>query len=202
MFRNYLKIAWRNIVRRKGHAFINIGGLAVGIAVCLLIFIIVQFELSFDNYHQKKDQIYRVLTEYHHENEPEPFTGSGVPYPLPVAMKSTIPQIEEVSSIFSVEGIQIQVLDKTGKSTKKFKEDDGVFFAEPSLFAIFDFEWLAGAASSLQQPNSVVLTRETADKYFGSWENAMGRTIKADNTELLKVTGSSGKHPSKYGSSI
>jgi len=163
--------------------------MAVGIAACLLIFIIVQFELSFDNYHKKKDHIYRVLTEYHHESEPEPFTGSGVPYPLPAAIKSAVPQIEEVTSLFVVEGIQIQVLDKTGKSAKKFMEDDGVFFAEPSLFSIFDFKWLSGVSSSLQQPNSVVLTRETANKYFGRWENAIGRTIKVDNTELLKVTG-------------
>ena len=189
MYKNHLKIAWRNLVRRKGHTVINIGGLAVGIAVCLLIFIIIEFELSFDNYHAKKDRIYRVLTEYHHESEPEPFTGSGVPYPLPGAIKANIPQVEEVSSIFLVEGTQIQVLDGTGKTTKKFKEADGVFFAEPSLFRIFDFAWLAGSAGSLHQPNSVVLTRETADRYFGSWKNAMGGTIKTNNTELLKVTG-------------
>jgi putative ABC transport system permease protein len=66
MFKNYLKIAWRNLVRNKSYTAINVTGLAVGIAVCMVIFIIIQFQTSFDTFHSKKDRIYRVLTEYHH----------------------------------------------------------------------------------------------------------------------------------------
>ncbi len=189
MFKNYLKIAWRNIIRRKGHAVINIGGLAVGMAVCLIIFIIIQFELSFDGYHQKKDRIYRVLTEFHHENVPEPFTGYGVPYALPSELKAAMPQIEKSSVIFSANNTQFQVLDESGNSVKKFKEEDGVLFTEPELFGIFDFEWLAGSPASLKEPNHVVLSRETAERYFGDWEMAMGKSIKANNSELVEVTG-------------
>lgn len=189
MFKNYIKIAWRNLVRRKGHALINIGGLAVGIAVCLLIFFIVQFERSFDNYHTKKDQIYRVLTEFRSETEPEPTTNSGVPFALPRELKTAIPQIDNVATVFAIYDIQIQVLDASGNTSKKFKEETGTFFTEPSLFDILNFDWLAGDATSLKDPNNVVLTKEIAEKYFGSWEKAMGKIIKVNNYLMLRVTG-------------
>jgi len=195
MFINYFKIAWRNLTRRKGHALINIGGLAVGIAVCLLIFIIVEFELSFDNYHQKKDRIYRVLTEMHHSTVPEPFTNSGVPYALPAILQKDIPQIEESSVVLAMNESQFQILDEDGKVVKKFKEDNGVLFTEPSLFDIFDFEWLAGDATSLKDPFNVVLVKETADKYFGNWRKAMGKTIMANNSQIFKVAGIIGSIP-------
>ncbi|WP_339925265.1 ABC transporter permease [uncultured Cyclobacterium sp.] len=188
MYRNYLKIAWRNLTRRKGHALINIGGLAIGIAVCILIFIVVQFELSFDDYHQKKDRIYRVLTEYHHANTPV-FYGAAIPYALPEGIKSALPQIEKVAAFYAERNTQLLIVDDSGKTTNKFKEKSGVFVTEPNLFDIYDFEWLAGNASVLKDPNNVVLSRETAIKYFGRWEEAMGKTIKWNNKELLKVTG-------------
>lgn len=189
MFKNYIKIAWRNLIRRKGHALINIGGLAVGIAVCLLIFFIVQFELSYDNYHIKKDEIYRVLTEFRSETEPEPSTNSGVPFALPRELKRTIPQIDEVATIFAAYDVQIQVLDATGNTSKKFKEETGIFFTEPSLFNILDFVWLAGDVASLENPNNVVLSEDVAEKYFGDWKTAMGKTIKVNNDLLLRITG-------------
>ncbi len=194
MFKNYLKIAWRNLTRRKGHAFINIGGLAVGIAVCLLIFIIVQFELSFDNYHQKKDRIYRVLTEYHHPNT-DVFYGVSNPYALPQDIKIALPQLEEVAAFYAAGNSQILVIDEAGNTTKKFKEKNGVYVSQPSLFDIFDFQWLAGSPTSLRDPNNVILTKETAIKYFGSWEAAMGRNLKWNNTDLLRVTGILGEVP-------
>src|SRR6202012_3773095 len=79
MFRNYFKIAWRNLVRNKSYAAINITGLAVGIAVCMVIFIIIQFQTSFDNFHARKDRIYRVLTEYHHAETGRVSYGKDVP---------------------------------------------------------------------------------------------------------------------------
>jgi len=162
--------------------------LAVGIAVCLLIFVIIQFDLSYDDYHQKKDKIYRVLTEYHH-NEPEIFYGKGVPYALPEAIKTAIPQIEESAVVFMDRDTQIIVLDDDGHSLSKFKEPTGVFFTEPGLFSIFDFKWLAGTPDSLKDPNSVVLSKETAIKYFGGWQQAIGKNIKWNNEEVLNVSG-------------
>ena len=73
------------------YTIINIAGLAVGIAVCVMIFIIIQFQTSFDNFHSKKDRIYRVLTEYHHADAANIFYGKGVPYPMPEGLKATFP---------------------------------------------------------------------------------------------------------------
>jgi ABC-type antimicrobial peptide transport system permease subunit len=189
MIKNYFKIAFRSLVRRKNYAIINIAGLATGIAICLVMFMIIRYEMSFDDYHKKKDRIYRVLTEYHHADAPDIFYGKGVPSPLPSALKTNFPQAEKIAAVYSEKNDQIQVLDDNGSVTKKFKEESGVFFTEPSLFDIFDFKWLAGNASSLKNPNSVVLTKTIAEKYFGDWEFAMGKLIKWSNKDVLKVEG-------------
>lgn len=189
MIENYFKTAFRNLLRRRNYAIINITGLAAGIAICLVIFIVIRYETSFDNYHKRKDRIYRVLTEYHHADAPDIFYGKGVPSPLPAALKNNLAQAEKVATVYSEGNDQIQVLDDNGQSIKKFKEEHGVFFTEPSLFDIFDFKWLAGNTSSLKNPNSVVLTKSIAEKYFGDWEFAIGKNIKWNNREILKVTG-------------
>jgi putative ABC transport system permease protein len=189
MIKNYFKTAFRNLLRRKNYAIINIAGLAAGIAICLVIFIVIRYEMSFDNYHKKKDRIYRVLTEYHHADSPDIFFGKGVPSPLPAALKTNFPQAEKVAPVYSEGNDQIQVLVDNGQPVKKFKEEHGVFFTEPSLFDIFDFKWMAGNAASLKNPNSAVLTKTIAEKYFGDWQFAIGKTIKWNNKEILKVTG-------------
>src|SRR6478672_2125643 len=101
MFKNYLKTAGRNLVRNKNYTIINIAGLAVGIAVCMAIFIIIQFQTSFDNFHSKKERIYRVLTEYHHADAANIFYGQGVPLPMPQGLRATFPQIEQVATIYT-----------------------------------------------------------------------------------------------------
>ena len=193
MIKNYFKTAFRNLVRNKNYAIINISGLAAGIAICLVMFIVIRYEMSFDNYHKKKDRIYRVLTEYHHADSPDIFYGKGVPAPLPTALKTNFPQVERIAPVYSEGNDQIQVLNDNGETIKKFKEEKGVFFTEPSLFDIFDFKWLAGSASSLKNPNSVVLTKSIAEKYFGdgpdSYRDAIGKSLKWNNRDVLKVTG-------------
>src|SRR6476646_3089044 len=139
MLKNYFKTAFRNLVRRKNYTIINIAGLAAGITICLVLFLVIRYEMSFDNYHQRKDRIYRVLTEYHHADAPDIFYGKGVPSPLPAALKANFPQAEKVAANYSENKNQIQVLDDNGQVIKKFKEEKGVFFTEPSLFDIFDF---------------------------------------------------------------
>ncbi len=192
MFKNYFKTAFRNLTRNKNYTIINICGLAIGIAVCMMIFIIIQFHSSFDDFHSNKDRIYRVLTEYHHADSKELFNGKGVPFPLPKTLKAAFPQIEKVASIYSDEGDQILILDNNGNTVKKFKEQKGVFFADASLFNIFNYPLLAGSYNSLKDPNNVLLSKETAEKYFGNWKTAIGKTLKiatAYSTDNLKVTG-------------
>jgi len=189
MFKNYFKTAFRNLTRNKNYTIINIAGLAVGIAVCMAIFIIIQFQTSFDNFHSKKDHIYRVLTEYHHADAADIFYGPGVPLPMPQGLRTAFPQIEQVATIYTEGNDQLLVLDNSGQTVKKFKEEKGVFFTEPSFFNIFDFPLLAGSYSTLKDPNNVLLTKETAEKYFGDWKSAIGKVIKWNNSEVLKVTG-------------
>lgn len=197
MFKNYLKIALRNLTCNKSYAAINVTGLAVGIAVCMMIFIIIQYQTSFDNFHSKKDRIYRVLTEYHHADAANIVYGKDVPFPMPTGLKTVFPQIEQVAPIFASQNDQLLIPDNNGTTVKTFKEQRGVFFTEPSFFKIFDLPLLAGSYASLKDPNNVLLTKEIAEKYFGNWKSVMGKTIKLEaggyifehGTEILKVSG-------------
>jgi putative ABC transport system permease protein len=191
MIKNYFKTAFRNLARNKNYTIINIAGLATGIAVCMMIFIIIQFQTSFDNFHSKKDRIYRVLTEYHHADAANIFYGKGVPYPMPKGLKAAFPQIEKLTPVYADHNVQVLVLNDKEMPVKKFKEDAGIFFTEPSFFDIFDFPLLAGSYASLKDPNNVLLTKEIAEKYFGDWKTAMGKSIKLKSfsADVLKVSG-------------
>ncbi len=203
MLKNYFKTAFRSFTRNRNFTIINIAGLAVGIAVCMMIFIIIQFQTSFDNFHSKKDRIYRVLTEYHHADAANIFYGQDIPFPLPKGFKTAFSQIEQVAPIFSSQNDQLLIPDDNGTVIKTFKEQRGVFFTEPSFFKMFDFPLLAGSYASLKDPNNVFLTKEIAEKYFGNWKTAMGKTIKlqlggfmfAHGTDILKVSGILGTIP-------
>jgi putative ABC transport system permease protein len=197
MFKNYLKIAWRNLTRNKSYAAINITGLAVGIAVCMVIFIIIQYQTSSDNFHAKKDRIYRVLTEYHHVESGNISYGKDLPFPMPLGLKTGFSQIEQVAPVFASHDDEVLLPDDNGTTTKEFKEQRGVFFTGPSFFKIFDFPLLAGSYASLKDPSNVLLTKEIAEKYFGDWKTAIGKTIKLKaggyifehGTDVLKVSG-------------
>lgn len=189
MIKNYFKTAFRNLVRNKNYTIINIAGLAIGIASCLLIFLIIHFETSFDNFHKNKDRIYRIVTA---SQTPQGTNyEAGVPFPTAAALRLDYPQLKQVADIIGVFGTQITVInnDKTA-SVKKFKEKNGLYFAEPQLFKIFNFQWLAGDPNTaLSEPNTVVLTQNAAEKYFGNWQNAIGKSIEYENKNILKVTG-------------
>ena len=188
MIRNYFLSVFRNLSRHFTYTVINLAGLTTGIAVCLVIFVIIRFEASFDGFHAKADRIYRVLTEYHHDGGPV-FYGAAAPGALPTIIKTVFPDLKKSSGIYASGDDQVIVPGDKGQVEKKFKEKTGVFAVEPDFFDIFDFPWLAGdPASSLKDPHSAVLTKETAEKYFGDWKTALGRAIKVSGT-LMKVTG-------------
>jgi putative ABC transport system permease protein len=197
MFKNYFKTAFRSLTRNRDYTIINIAGLAVGIAVCMMIFIIIQFQTSFDNFHTKKDRIYRVLTEYHHADAANIVYGKDVPFPMPTGLKTSFPKIEQVAPIYASQNDQLLIPGNNGNTEKIFKEQRGVFYTAPSFFKMFDFPLLAGSYESLKDPNNVLLTKEMAEKYFGDWKTAMGKTIKLQEggfmfehgTEVLKVSG-------------
>lgn len=197
MIKNYFKTAFRSLMRNRNYTVINIVGLAVGIAVCMTIFIIIQFQTSFDNFHAKKDRIYRVLTEYHQEDAANISYGKDVPFPMPTGLKTAFPELEQVTPVFASHDDQLLIPDDNGTTLKTFKEANGVFYTEPSFFKMFDYPLLSGSYESLKNPNNVLLTKEIAEKYFGDWETAIGKTIKLEaggyifehGTETLKVSG-------------
>lgn len=197
MLKNYLKTAYRSLLRKKSYALINIAGLAVGVAVCLMIYIVIQLQTSFDDFHSNKKRIYRILTESHHAGDAAISKVKDVPFPLPAVLKKSFSQIDKVAPIFASHDDQLLIPDINGTSVKAFKEAKGVFFTEPSFFSMFDFPLLAGSYESLKEPNNVLLVKEVAEKYFGDWKTAIGKSIKLQvggylfehGTELLKVSG-------------
>src|SRR6478736_6353991 len=139
MLKNYFRISFRNLNRNKGYTIINILGLSMGIAICLLIFVVISFESGFDQFHKNKNRIYRILTEYHHSDSKEIFYGRGVPFAFPNAIRSNFKQVEETAPVFADNDVQMNIPGVDNMISKKFKEEHGVFYVTPGFFKIFDF---------------------------------------------------------------
>jgi putative ABC transport system permease protein len=158
MLKNYFKIAFRNLWRKRAYSFINVAGLAVGMACCFLIFLYVHFELSYDRFHQKADRIYRVVGDL--KSSTETLHWYVTPGPLARSIKSEFPQVQEVTRF-----INGSVLIQKGHF--KFSETQSIW-ADSSIFSVFDFPLLYGdPRTALKEPNSVVLSETAAVKYFG-----------------------------------
>jgi predicted permease len=187
MLKNYFKTAWQNLRSHKAYAAINTIGLAVGIAACLLIFLLIQYETSFDNFHRNKERIYRVVAVTQTQDGINYSKGSALP--VAEGLRIDYPQLEHVARIYARRDQQITLPDdKANTSQKKFKGN--VFYAEPEFFDIFNFPFLAGnSKTALSEPNTVVLTQEIAEKYFGDWHTAINKFIKYNNDQVYKVTG-------------
>src|SRR5882724_7271367 len=185
MFKNYWKTLFRNLWRNKAYAFINTLGLTVGLAACMLIFLVVQFETSFDNFHPQRENIYRVCTQFHSQDGVS--YSDGVAFPVATGLRTDYPQIKQIASVMS-RGGQLTIEDGKGPS-KKINEDN-IYFVEPFFFDMFKFEFLSGnPKSSLKNPNDAVLTQATAEKFFGDWKNALGKTFMHENKTHYTVTG-------------
>ncbi len=181
MLRNYFITAWRNLVKNKLYSVINITGLTIGLAVGILILIWVQDEFSFDTFHKKEANIYKVENMVGTGTSRQLWSATAAP--IGVLAKKEIPGVEDVVRI-SYNG-HYQLF----KYNDKIFNEQNKFFTDPSLFSIFDFEMVKGnAANPYPDNNSVVLTESTAKKYFGE-EDAMGKTITADDKISFKVTG-------------
>jgi predicted permease len=188
MFRNYLKTAIRNLSANKLYLGITVAGLGVGIAVCLVIFIYIGYQYSFDNFHANGPRIYRLLTVGPGPKGEERAT-SGVPFPLATAVQNDLPAWK-TTGIYARYDMQVMAMSKAGQPEKKFREQSGVYNVDPAFFSIFSFSWLAGdSASALAQGPHAVLSKSTAERYFGNWRQAVGRVIKFNDQVLLTVTG-------------
>lgn len=175
----FFKTTFRSLRKNKSFSLINIAGLGVGIAASLLIFLVIYHEMSYDSYHQKKDRIFRVVTEKKsRSNGAIEEYHRGVPNPLPFAMQQDLTSLEKVAVVTGLGGTQIYVPGKGLADEKRFKENEGLFFTTPGIFEIFDYNWLAGNAAGLTAPNTGVIAQSMAEKYFGSVDAAMGKTIE------------------------
>jgi len=184
MFKNYLKIAVRNLQRHKVFSFINIMGLAVGMAACFLMLLYVNFEKSYDNFHTKASRIYRVVTDVKTQSEliKEGMTTG----PIAVNTKKEFPEIEEAVRITPQDGFLIR------KGSVRFQEKRSVL-ADSNLFKVFDFPLVEGNKNTaLVQPMSVVISQTAAKKYFGNSDPAgqqlqlTGAGINATVTGVMK----------------
>jgi putative ABC transport system permease protein len=180
MFQNYMKVTLRTIRRHKGFSFINIVGLAVGMACVIIIMLWVRYELSFDRHHQKADRIFRVASESH--AYPPPTKMVVTPPPMAHALIQEFPEIE-ASARLSRGGRK----KLFSHGNKHFYES---FFAvDPSFFEIFTFEFVGGEpGSAFSDPFSIVLSEHQARKFFGN-QNPMGQIIQFDEKTELAVTG-------------
>ncbi len=186
MLKNYFKTALRNLRRHKSNSFINIAGLVVGFAAFLLIFLVIQYEESFDDFHTNKDQIYRVVRIGRKAENREYRTG--VPFPVTQGLRNDLPQLKNAAAIYSDNNVQVIIPAADGSTLKKFKEPN-VFCAEPRFFQMFDFGLAAGnIKTALTDVNTVLLTKDVAAKYFGNWQSAIDKSLKLYG-ELMKVTG-------------
>ena len=181
MFANYLKTSFRYLRRQKIYSFITIGGLSIGLACCLLIFYFLNHELSYDNFHNDSDNIYRIGTYYSNQSgDVSKFINT--PPALATQIRGKFPELEKTTRL------RYSMRTMFSKDHIVFYEQKG-FFADSVFLDIFDFELESGNKSSaLDEPNSIVMTEETARKYFRD-SDPVGQTITMNNDIVLKVTG-------------
>jgi predicted permease len=181
MLKNYLKIAIRNIQKHKIYSAINIVGLAVGMACCLLIFFWVQDELRFDRFHVNKQQINQVYSELKYQDgRSQIFTGSY--YPLAKLLKDEIPEVAEALRYEE----RANILVKYGE---KSTTNNTVGLADPAFFTVFSFPIINGnAETALSDLNSIVITERMAQKYFGE-DDPIGKVLNVHGQTDLVVTG-------------
>lgn len=177
MFQNYFKISWRNIVRDKVSSFINIGGLAVGLAITIMLLLWIRDALSYDKFHAQLPQIHQMM--FHHQIGGDISTTKSVAGPLAAVLREDVPDLRYVARA----SYSNQQMIQAGENS--FYEKG--FYAEPDLFRMLSFQAIEGnAVTALQDPGSVVITERTAKKLFGTG-NALGKILRHNNVRDLKV---------------
>jgi ABC-type antimicrobial peptide transport system permease subunit len=190
MFKNYLFTAFRNMKREKLFALMNIMGLAIGIGCGLVIYKIITHELSFDAYHKNYRNIYRLIIEFNHPQYGTLYS-EGQVHPLGEALRNDFPGVDAVMTYYAGGG-QVTVIDAKG-NPDRFQEYKGIAYAEPNIFRVFDFDFLAGdPEKALVNKGSVVISSGLAMKYFklpaSDVASAIGKSITINNNATLQIT--------------
>ena len=183
MFRSYLKIAWRNVLRNKFYAFINIIGLTVGLTFGLLILLWVNDEFSFDTFNTKAERIYRINAQIGTGTSRQ--TWSGLPGPIAIHAVKDVPEVEN----------SVRIVKTDRYSVYRYKNkllsagDHGAYYADVSLFKVFDFKLLKGNINNpFPDLNSIILTETTAKRFFGD-DNPIGQVLLGNSKDNYTVTG-------------
>jgi putative ABC transport system permease protein len=186
MFRNYLKVALRNIKRHTGYSLINVAGLAIGMTCCILILLWVQDERSYDRYHENPDRIYRLCLD---ANVGTQLRAPVTMAPAGPAMISEFPEVVNAARIVRPGRVSVKYGDRL------FQEED-IGYADNSVFDIFTFPFISGdPKTALATPYSVVITEDMAMKYFGD-EDPLGKSLRIDDETDFTVTGVAKNVPS------
>jgi putative ABC transport system permease protein len=188
MFRSFLQLSIRNLFRKNRlFTVINISGLAIGLACVILIALFIHDEYSFDSYHEKADRIHRIVLDFSEEGNTVHWARTSAP--IGQYLKGAYPEVEQVVRLRKNPGTDLLSHDDI-----KFYEER-IFFADSTLFDVFDIELAHGDASSaLNDPNSVIITRDIAEKYFKG-NDPIGKSLRLNNTVDLKITGVMNKMP-------
>ena len=181
MFKNLILVAIRNLWKDKGYSLLNIAGLTIGITFSLFLSFYVLDELSYDRYHRKADQVYRVVS---YVNEPEKaMKWANTQIPLAAALKKDYPEVIHAVRLVAEDRVMYK------KAEKQFYEDK-IFYADSPLFEVFSYSFIEGnPKTALLEPNSMVLTQTLAEKYFGTPRNAFGKSFQNNRGAIYEVTG-------------
>ena len=192
MLKNYLKIAWRNLMKNKTFSFINIFGLAIGLTSCMLITLYIHNELSYDSYHKNASQLYQIGTTFVKAGKEE--KRANTPAPMGKTMQQEFPEIKQFARImgtFAEDKTLLQYTDGDNQ-LKSFYETKG-FLADSTFFRMLTYNFTEGnSATALDNPNSVVITEDIAQKFFGK-EQALNKVIRISSSTNgdhdYKITG-------------
>jgi putative ABC transport system permease protein len=188
MLRNYFNIAWRNLTTHWGYTLLHLGGLSVGMAGGLLIFLFLKHHLSTDRHHAHFDRIVRIATDLHLddgsvEKSPE------APLPMAAALRTGYPSVEQAAFLRIFREVTVTVGGPRGAPPKRFLERKGAGMVGPEWFDVLSYRWLRGnPETALRSPNRAVLTESWAKKYFGETD-PVGQTLLLDNRVRVVVTG-------------
>ena len=188
MFKNYLKTAWRNLIKNKITSLINVLGLSIGISAALVIYTLIEYDFSFDKYEPQKENIYRIISEG------DDWKNAGVPSPLHQILQNNVSGIENTAAVFKYNewNPKVSIPKDNNHLPQIFKNQDYIAFVDSNYFSIFPHEWIAGdAKASLQNPYSIVLSENRAKLYFpGITANQLiGKTVILSDSIRTTITG-------------
>ncbi|WP_097127100.1 ABC transporter permease [Spirosoma fluviale] len=185
MLKNYFTTALRTLKRNWNYTVINVVGLTFGLACCLVLFLAIRYELSYDRHHANADRTYRIIT--YNRNSGGDGRNTGISLPALAALRNDFPELPQVTMAYELYGGLVRVRDR---KASKFQEESGVIaFVEPDYFRLFDYKWTSGnPKTAVTNPQTAVLSEQMARKYFGE-VNPLGKTIRIENKMDFVVTG-------------